>query len=114
MPVSVSNSTYQGRFFAPRVPVETVVFRVIQEAINNVQKHSNASRAVLQLRRNKRSITGSVVDNGKGFDFDACSPGSHGLLSMSARVRALGGKVLVSSEPNHGTHVQFDVPFQET
>jgi signal transduction histidine kinase len=102
-----------GSILRPPIAIETVVFRVIQESINNIQKHSRATQVVLRLRRGKRSISGSVCDNGTGFRVDGRPHGSQGLLGMGARVRALGGKLAIKSEPGSGVDVQFEVPYEE-
>lgn len=92
---------------------ETAVFRIVQEALQNVVKHAQATRAVVEAADKNGLLEVAVSDNGKGFDptrahqFD---PKHFGLAGMRARVHQIGGTMEVSSSPGQGTTVLFRVP----
>ncbi|MGI8928815.1 MAG: sensor histidine kinase [Candidatus Limnocylindrales bacterium] len=92
----------------PRAQVE--VLRVLQEALNNVRKHADATvvRVTAEVAENKFRI--SVIDNGRGFRPEETSGYGLGVQGMRERARLLGGDLQVSSEPSGGTAVQLDVP----
>lgn len=91
-------------------PLKNVIFRVTQEALNNVAKHAGATKVTLSLRCKKNVIVLKIVDNGSGFDASAMSAkasfsGGLGLKSMRERAEASGGHFeLVSSA--HGTTIE--------
>ncbi len=95
--------------------INITVFRIIQEALNNIYKHAQASQAkvLLSRRSNKISIDNNlslhVEDNGKGYPPDQISKGL-GLLGIRERAIAAGGKFTVRSTPNHGTHLYVRLP----
>lgn len=88
---------------------ETVVYRVIQEAINNVARHSGATRARVELRRVENTLSATVTDNGRGFDRATQEPGL-GLQGMAERTLLVGGTVAFDSVPGGGTVVELIVP----
>lgn len=93
--------------------LETVVYRVVQEAINNVARHSGATRAEITLRRVAGALQATVVDNGRGFDRARREPGV-GLQGMDERALLVGGKLSVTSTPGGGTTVSLTVPLGST
>jgi two-component system sensor histidine kinase DegS len=100
-----------------RFPPETelVVFRIAQEALRNVWKHSGASRAWITLEFDEDKTTLIVEDNGKGFKLperigDLASSGKLGLAGMQERAHLIGGKLDLQSEPGKGTTVILEVP----
>ena len=88
---------------------EINVYRVIQEAINNIIKHSEAAEARCAIRRRAECVELLVEDNGKGFapvEGDGVPARSgFGLVGMAERVRLMGGTCVVDSSPGHGTRV---------
>jgi len=89
------------------------LFRVAQEAIRNVQKHSGTRRALVQLDENSGSIRLRVSDHGAGFDPEANEhPQGLGLLSMQERLHSLGGELFVHSRPGGGTCIEACIPLQ--
>jgi signal transduction histidine kinase len=91
--------------------VENVVFRVMQEAINNVARHSQATNCRLILTSNQKTLCAAVEDDGIGFAFDdEAADGRHvGLKSMKERVDIIGGRLGMSSQPGSGTRVEVRV-----
>ena len=91
--------------------VEQMVFRIVQEALANISRHSQAASASIRLSYNKHEITCSISDNGIGFDIKKKSSG-FGIRSMQERANSLGGAVTIESMPDHGTHISFTVPLE--
>ncbi len=87
------------------LPVEEAVFRVAQEALANVARHSKATLVHMLLTTTEDTLTLSVVDNGQGFDTARQGFLGVGLLSMQERMKALGGDVQVESAPGKGTRI---------
>lgn len=95
--------------------VETTIYRVIQEALNNVAKHSGATRVGLVLSRTSDHVQAIIEDNGRGFDtskaFAAASPNGHlGLLGIQERVGTVGGTLKLESTPARGATLIVRVP----
>jgi signal transduction histidine kinase len=83
------------------------LFRILQESLNNVCKHSQASSAWVKLRRVRDGIRLTVRDDGVGFDpTDERNRGGLGLLSMNERLRLVGGRIAIDSVPSKGTTVK--------
>lgn len=90
---------------------EIVLYRVIQEAVNNVIKHANASKLDIQLHKDDEGIHVTVEDNGKGFDTkDALKKDGIGLKNITSRVEFLKGNVEFDAAPNRGTVVSIWIP----
>jgi len=91
--------------------LEEAIFRIIQEALNNVHKHSEATKVEVTISIQPERIVAKIKDDGEGFDVDAPpSAGRHlGLLGMKERAEALGGTFELRSEAAKGTeiHVEF-------
>ncbi|MFM7859356.1 MAG: sensor histidine kinase, partial [Flammeovirgaceae bacterium] len=88
---------------------KTQIFRIIQEAVQNVLKHARAKNLTIQLFNRSQRLVVSIEDNGNGFDASQ-TPKGLGFTNMRARVEALGGLLDVSSSPS-GTVVLVEVPF---
>jgi signal transduction histidine kinase len=88
------------------------LYRVAQEALQNVVKHSGARRANVELVFSENEIRLTVVDDGRGFDIQSQrANGSLGLVSMRERVRLLHGQIWWDSKNGEGTRVEVRVPF---
>jgi signal transduction histidine kinase len=95
--------------------IEEALFRIVQEALNNVAKHAQTDRAEIRLHLGDELVSLLVEDPGVGFDPSRVSSGaSHlGLTSMRERVRALGGTLEIESQPGAGTRIKVEVPLAE-
>jgi len=92
-------------------PVETALFRIVQEAVNNVLRHAQAQQVGVTLTRKADHVELCVTDNGRGFDIQLPRSGRHiGLWSMRERVEQLGGQFQVRSAPGEGTTVTALIP----
>jgi len=87
-----------------------VVFRVVQESLTNVRKHSAASMASVSSRSTRRFVDVAVADNGRGFDRDSPTVGRLGLAGVSERARLLGGAVEIDGRVGAGTVVRITLP----
>ncbi len=106
-------SSDEGIEPAERFPagVETALFRIVQEALNNVVLHAQASRVEITLAWDEEWIRLRIEDDGRGFDPQAARARSQiGLWSMEERVRQLGGRFTVRSAPGSGTTLQAVIP----
>lgn len=90
---------------------ETAVFRIVQEALTNVARHSQAGHVVLNLSSNSQQVRLEISDDGIGIkELDFNSPQSCGLLGMRERAVALGGDVNIHSGPSRGTRLTAWIP----
>jgi NarL family two-component system sensor histidine kinase LiaS len=85
--------------------VEEAFFRVAQEALANVARHSQATTVQIRLASEQENTLLSVSDNGQGFALNTTDGKGFGLLSMQERMKALGGDVCIESMPGKGTRV---------
>ena len=85
--------------------LKTVLFRVLQEAMNNAAKHSKADLARLILRKTVDKIELSFEDNGEGFNIESSTKGL-GLTSMRERTELSGGSFAIESTPGKGTTIK--------
>jgi PAS domain S-box-containing protein len=91
------------------------IYRIIQESLNNICSHSDATSAEVCLRRETGKTSAvdmlvlNVKDNGKGYDTNQANPGI-GLLGMRERAISAGGKFTVNSSPNNGTQIHASLP----
>ena len=90
----------------------TPLFRIAQEALNNIVKHAQATEVKLSLYRDAaNSLILEVRDNGRGLSReDRRKPDSFGLIGMRERAYALGGELCIDSEPGNGTMIQVKIP----
>lgn len=95
-------------------PVETALFRIIQEAITNIVKHAQASITRVKLEGSASRVKVLIEDNGKGFDLQEVQQGRHfGLLGMAERAELLGGTFNIWSQPGEGTRIEITIPINE-
>ena len=95
--------------------IENVLFRVVQEMVQNILKHAQATEVTLQIVRHADELTVLVEDNGVGFDPSTLGPDAGiGLKNIESRMAFLGGRVEVDSQPGHGTTITLEVPLAAT
>jgi len=108
--IEVGFSSGESRLKIPK-DVALCLFRVAQEALGNVAKHSQAKSAQVQLGANANGISLRIKDDGRGFKTDSNEPGAGiGLIGMHERIRLVGGRLLVKSEVMRGTEILAEVP----
>jgi PAS domain S-box-containing protein len=92
----------------------TTLYRVCQECLRNIGKHSHARNVVVDLSASSREIRLSMTDDGVGFDIASVREvRGLGLVSMSERLKLVGGTLDVSSTPGNGTRVEARVPLRD-
>ncbi|HEY2018529.1 MAG TPA: ATP-binding protein [Bryobacteraceae bacterium] len=113
--------------YAGRLPddTETHLFRIAQEALTNVARHSGAKHVVIQLTSSGREICLSIQDDGRGLNESAAArvlqppgpsgarPVSLGMIGMRARARSAGGDVTVRSRPGEGVLIEVRIPISD-
>ena len=94
--------------------VETHLYRIAQEALNNAAKHAEASHVTVLLEYRDDSVVLMVEDDGNGFDLEACRTRGDGLglVGMRERAQIVGGRLDVETSPGHGTSIYIRVPHQ--
>ena len=109
--------TWSARAVPGTLPPEiaTALFRVMQESLQNVFKHAQATAVTVRLSGSPKGIGLSVRDNGKGFEVESQSAkrAGLGLVSMQERARLLGGISRIRSSPEHGTRVCAWIPLPQ-
>jgi PAS domain S-box-containing protein len=84
--------------------VQVAIYRICQEALNNIVKHAGASNVEIVLKHHDTAIELSMRDNGRGFDSSELTPSGHyGLSMMHERAEAVGAHLSITSRPGHGT-----------
>ena len=96
----------------------TFIYRIIQESLNNIQKHAEASRVSIKIERKKSHVDIQIVDDGIGFNKEGSKVKNGynfglGLTAMAERARMLGGKLQLHSIIGMGTRIEVNVPIDE-
>ncbi len=107
IPVELETVFAQARLPAP---VETALYRIVQEALTNVIKHSRASRVSVLVTRKRDSVAAVIEDDGIGFTPEDVRDGGLGLVGMRERIALLDGRLTIESEPKRGTSLVVEVP----
>lgn len=96
-----------------RVPkhMQLMLYRVVQEQLNNVIKHSNATYAEIQIKQNAGQVSVCITDNGEGFEERELNKGV-GLRTIMSRAKLYNGKATVTSMPGKGTTMEIRVPIK--
>jgi len=98
----------------PDVDISTTMFRIFQEILTNVARHSRATRVDMELAISEERVTLDVIDNGVGIaDSDLNGKKSLGLLGMHERALLFGGDVKITGTPGHGTRVSVSIPIRQ-
>ena len=97
------------------VPADAALclFRVAQEGLRNIKRHSGANKAEVRLEASEKKLHLSITDQGRGFDVNKHSPRDGiGIRSMEERLRSLGGQLEISSRPMEGTRINAWLPLK--
>jgi signal transduction histidine kinase len=94
------------------VELETAIYRIVQEALANVQEHANATRATVAVKQTATNVQLTVTDDGSGFD-PADTADGYGFAGIRDRIELLGGELRVDSAPGNGTTLHASLPLHE-
>ena len=95
------------------IDIEQELYRIAQEALNNIMKHAQAEHVTLKVQFDAKNVCLQIHDDGVGFDLRSVADGGGmGLHSFAARAARLGGQVTVDSQPGHGTTVTVHVAIE--
>jgi two-component system NarL family sensor kinase len=100
-----------SRPLPPRV--EAALYRICQEALTNVARHTGAERVAILLVATPERVRLVVEDNGRGFDASGIPEGRHGIVGMRERAEMLGGTLEVRSGPEAGSRIEATVPLEK-
>jgi two-component system, chemotaxis family, CheB/CheR fusion protein len=99
-------------------PIETTLYRIVQEGMNNVAKHASAKNVSVSIERRGGYVLCIVEDDGAGFDLDALNqqgdPRRIGIAGMRERVAIVGGELTIESDPGHGTTLRVKLPIAQS
>ena len=90
--------------------LQLVVYRVVQETLNNASKYAQAHHFTLDITVDERHLKIDMLDDGIGTDLTQTKPQSHGITGMKNRIFAAGGQIHLTSQPNQGMHTQILLP----
>lgn len=94
-------------------PIESAIFRVIEEGLVNIEKHSRADHARIAFLHTDNQLDVMIQDDGGGMDSDSASkPGCYGLITMQERIFALGGTISIGNVKPHGVLVHASIPVE--
>ncbi len=98
-----------------RLPIdlEVLLFRLVQEGMNNIVKHAAASEVLIRLKKEHGFIELCIRDNGRGFDVTKISNSSFGISSMKSRVKDAAGTLQINAQINNGTQINVRIPLKE-
>ena len=85
------------------------MFRIIQELLTNIIKHSAATEAIVQFSEHENTLNIVVEDNGKGFDTNATKTGI-GLINIEKRIEKIDGEFVIDSSKGNGTTIILNIP----
>ncbi|MBN1910862.1 MAG: PAS domain S-box protein [Pirellulales bacterium] len=91
-------------------PLENALFRIVQEALNNIRQHSQSEHVRIELAERNGSVHLTVEDQGVGFDPCHVGADHFGLRGIRERARLLGGKAQINSSPGQGTRIRVQLP----
>ncbi|MBN1218809.1 MAG: HAMP domain-containing protein [Anaerolineae bacterium] len=111
------NLNVEGEAEGLPADMEVAIYRILQEALNNVRKHAYATQVDVLAEFDRRQVRLVVQDNGQGFEVpealtDFASNGNFGMMGLQERARLFGGNIVVQSAPNQGTRIELLIPRQ--
>ena len=89
---------------------ELVLFRIVQEALNNIVKHAEATTITIKLHYHSNLLNLVIIDNGKGFSNNGDIQNGAGLINMKKRAHTLNGKCIINSKTGGGTAIKIEIP----
>lgn len=92
---------------------EVTIFRLVQEALNNIYKHSGANAGKVILEFAEQQVNIAISDNGVGFDTDDIPGNKYGLISMRERCQLVNGEFDIVSKKNQGTRINIHIPLKK-
>lgn len=101
------------RFHRLAPPLETTVFRIVQESLGNAYRHSRGDKIRVGVTEVGKRVRIEVEDAGVGFDLGKVDPARFGLPGIRERTRLFGGSATIESVPGHGTRIAVDLPIVE-
>ena len=90
--------------------LEGNLFRIVQESLNNIIRHSEAGSVFIELKSTESQVTLSITDDGVGFEPKNLPLDRFGIRGMRERARVFGGRLEVCSSPGSGTTIRADIP----
>ena len=95
--------------FSPEVEIN--FYRIVQESLNNIVKHSEADSSMIKIKRDERSVKLAISDDGKGFDYesDGNGKGGFGLTGIAERAAIINGRYTLHSVPGEGTTLALTI-----
>jgi signal transduction histidine kinase len=100
---------YASRWLWPDANTQIVLFRIIQEALQNIIKHAEANQVHIEIKT-EPDFQVHITDNGKGFDIEKAAGAGSGLLNIRRRAQLIGGNVKFVSSPHNGCQVIISLP----
>jgi signal transduction histidine kinase len=110
-PVVEWSHEVQFRRLAP--PLETALFRIIQEGLNNACRHSRSERVQVRLFQQGDRLRLEVIDWGKGFEPERVDENRFGLAGIRERATLFGGELTIETGPGKGTRITVELPVVE-
>lgn len=105
---------------AHRLPqsIEVTIFRIVQEALNNIHKHARTKKAKIRIEFQHEPLNIVIEDHGIGFDLEkvkemSCEGENYGLLSLEERTELIGGEIRIMTTPGKGTRIHLKIPLRK-
>jgi signal transduction histidine kinase len=106
--------SHRGNFDGLAPPLETTLFRIVQEGLANAPRHSGSRKVRIALVQNGRRIRAVITDWGCGFDPQKVARNRFGVRGICERAKVFGGRATIESVPGRGTRVVIEMPFVES
>lgn len=106
------NFQVTGPPHSPGISTELIIFRMIQESLNNIIRHANATEANISLEYERTGLNVRIYDNGMGFNTEKIFSNNNGfgLSNMKKRATIINARLLVESQPKNGTAINIHIP----
>lgn len=104
----------EGETYEVDAKTELLMFRITQEAVNNIIKHAEAKTIVFKLEYHPSEIQFTIMDDGKGFQFDEIKNKGMGMINIEKRCMMMGAKHSIKSDSQTGTIINLKIPYNES